>query len=67
MSPFKKLTNNIQEIDDDVRILERFSHNKRRKINYLPNLEEEDNEDDDPSSDYEEEEEGMRLRSGRIV
>ena len=59
----KKNTTNIHEMDEDVRVLERIYHNKRRKINYLPNLEEEDN---DSSSDYEEEE-GMRLRSGRIV
>ena len=58
-------------MDEDVRVLERIYHNKRRKINYLPNLEEEE-DNDDSSSDYEEDEEeeeaeGMRLRSGRIV
>jgi hypothetical protein len=71
-----KNTTNINEMDEDVRVLERIYHNKRRKINYSPNLEESGEEDfdeeefdEEESDEYENDDnkEGIRLRSGRII
>lgn len=68
-----KNTTYIQEINEDIKVLERVYHNKRRKIHYTNDelfVEDEQSDEADEQSEEEDEqsdETGMRLRSGRIV